>query len=126
MVFLGEIFVKIRRISVAWLYGRCCILWYDNNITWQIRIRTFKYCYVSTGCLIVKWSKVNGSEGVEWSTNFLNHVVHCVKIKNPIFHWYLILFLSEAVEASQCHFFWNWLMKHKCPILLNPLCTIIR
>ena len=26
-------------------------------------------------------------------------------IKNPIFHWYLILFLSKAVEASQCYFF---------------------
>ena len=25
-------------------------------------------------------------------------------IKNPIFHWYLILFLSEAVGASWCHF----------------------
>ena len=26
-------------------------------------------------------------------------------IKNPIFHWYLIPFLSETVEASLCYFF---------------------
>ena len=45
-------------------------------------------------------------------------------IKNPTFHWYLILFLSEAVEASRCHFFENWLMKHKYPHLLKPLGTI--
>ena len=46
-------------------------------------------------------------------------------LKILIFYWYLILFLSEAVEASQCHFFDNWLMKHKCPNLLNPLCTCL-
>ena len=34
-------------------------------------------------------------------------------IKNPIFHWYLIPFLLEAVEASRCHFFENWLMQYK-------------
>ena len=45
---------------------------------------------------------------------------------SKFFHWYLIFFLSEAVEASQCYFFEKWLMKHKCPNLLNPLCTIIR
>ena len=28
-------------------------------------------------------------------------------IKNPIFHWYLVPFLSEAVEASWCYFFWK-------------------
>ena len=31
--------------------------------------------------------------------------------------WYL--FLSEAVEASLCYFFENWLMKFKCPNLKN-------
>ena len=31
--------------------------------------------------------------------------------------WYL--FLSEAVEASLCYFFENWLMKLKCPNLSN-------
>ena len=36
------------------------------------------------------------------------------------------IFLSEAVEASQCHFFENWLMKLKCPDLLKPLSTIIQ
>ena len=35
-------------------------------------------------------------------------------------------FLSEAVEASRCHFFENWLMKHKFPNLLKPLGTIIQ
>ena len=44
---------------------------------------------------------------------------------NPIFHYYLILFLLEAVEASRYHFFENWLMKLKCPNLLKPLDTII-
>ena len=32
---------------------------------------------------------------------------------------------EEAVEASRCHFFENWLIKHKCAILLKPLGTII-
>ena len=35
-------------------------------------------------------------------------------------------FLSEAVEASWCYFFKNWLMKLKCPNLLKPLDTIIQ
>ena len=35
-----------------------------------------------------------------------------------------VLFLSEAVEASRCNFFENWLMKHKYPHLLKPLGTI--
>ena len=42
------------------------------------------------------------------------------------FYWYLILFRLEAVEASRCHFFKNWLMKHKCPTLLKPLATVIQ
>ena len=45
-------------------------------------------------------------------------------LENPIFHWYLVPFLSEAVEASPCYFFQNWLIKLKCPILLKPLDTI--
>ena len=47
-------------------------------------------------------------------------------IKNRICHWYLILFLSEAVESSLCYFFENWLMKLKFPNLLKPLGTIIQ
>ena len=39
---------------------------------------------------------------------------------------FLALFLSEAVEARVFYFFLNWLMKLKCPILLNPLDTIIQ
>ena len=35
-------------------------------------------------------------------------------------------FLSEAVEASRCYFFENWLMKVKCSNLLKPLSTIIQ
>ena len=38
----------------------------------------------------------------------------------------LALFLSEAVEASWCHFFENWWMKLKCPLLLKPLATIVQ
>ena len=45
--------------------------------------------------------------------------------KNPIFYWYLRFFLSEAVEASLCYIFENWLIKYKSPILLKPLGTII-
>ena len=47
-------------------------------------------------------------------------------IKNSIFYWYMVPFLSEAVEASRCYFFKNWLMKLKCPHLLKPLGTIIQ
>ena len=39
-------------------------------------------------------------------------------------YWILAPFLSEALEASRCHFFENWLMKHKFPNLLKPLGTI--
>ena len=42
-------------------------------------------------------------------------------IKSQVFHWYLIHFLPEAVEASRCHFFKNWSLKLKFPIPLNPL-----
>ena len=45
---------------------------------------------------------------------------------HKISYWILAPFLLEAVEASQCHLIENWLMKHKCPILLNLLCIIIR
>ena len=38
----------------------------------------------------------------------------------------LALFLLEAVEASRCHFFENWWMKLKCPLLLKPLATIVQ
>ena len=38
-------------------------------------------------------------------------------IKIQFFHWYLIPFLSEAVKASLCQFFKNWLMKLKYPNL---------
>ena len=32
---------------------------------------------------------------------------------------FLAPFLSEAVEASQCNFFENWLMKHKWVLLVT-------
>ena len=35
--------------------------------------------------------------------------------KNSIFHEHMVPFLMEAVEAIQCYFFENWLMKLKCP-----------
>ena len=38
----------------------------------------------------------------------------------------LALFLSEAVEARGWHFFENWWMKCKCPLLLKPLATIVQ
>ena len=47
-------------------------------------------------------------------------------IKNPIFYWYLIPFLLEAVAVSQCYLFENWLMKLKFPNLLKPLGTLIQ
>ena len=37
----------------------------------------------------------------------------------------MVPFLTEAVEASLCYFFENWLMKLKCPKLLKPLGTLI-
>ena len=39
---------------------------------------------------------------------------------------FLQLFLSEVVEAGLCYFFQNWLMKFKCPDLLNILGTMIQ
>ena len=40
-------------------------------------------------------------------------------IKNTNFHWYMVPFLLEAVEANLCYFFENWLMKLKFPNLRN-------
>ena len=40
-------------------------------------------------------------------------------IKYPIFHCYLISFLSEAVEANRCYSFEKWLMKHKWVTLMT-------
>ena len=62
-----------------------------------------------------------------WHHNdqYLSLIVEWI-LENPIFHWYLVPFLSEAVEASPCYFFQNWLMKLKCPNLLKPLDTIIQ
>ena len=38
----------------------------------------------------------------------------------------LATFLLEALEASRCYFFENWLMKLKCPLLVKPLGTIVQ
>ena len=46
--------------------------------------------------------------------------------QKSIFLLILALFLSEAVEASRCHFFENLWMKLKCPLLLKPLATIVQ
>ena len=35
--------------------------------------------------------------------------------QNSNFHWYLIVFLSEAVEARRCHFFWKLVGKTQIP-----------
>ena len=52
----------------------------------------------NTGCLIVIWCKVNGSEGQkDWE-----------------FWWYISGWL-----ASRCYFFENWLMKHKWATLVT-------
>ena len=63
----------------------------------------------SDGSIIPGTKMTNWSLFVEWI------------IKKQIFHWYLIPFLSEAVEVSQCYFFENWLMKLKLVNLLNTL-----
>ena len=62
-----------------------------------------------------------------WHHNgqYLSLIVEWI-LENPIFHWYLVPFLSKAVEASPSYFFQNWLMKLKCPNLLKPLDTIIQ
>ena len=56
----------------------------------------------------------------QWHQND-QYQTFCVEwiIKNPNFYWYMVLFLSEAVEASLCYFFKNWLVKLKFPNLRN-------
>ena len=39
--------------------------------------------------------------------------------KNPNFHWYMVNFMLDAVEANLCYFFEKWLMKLKFPNLRN-------
>ena len=41
-----------------------------------------------------------------WKKSFLRY-------NREISYWILAPFLSEAVEASECHFIENWMMKHK-------------
>ena len=41
--------------------------------------------------------------------------------KNPIFHWYMALFLTEAVEAVWGQNFFKWWIKHKFPLFRKPL-----
>ena len=65
-----------------------------------------------TGCIILKWSKLVPFCGRDHQ-------------KSNFFYWYLLAYLSEAVEASQCYFFENWMMQLKFPNLLQPLGTII-
>ena len=70
-----------------------------------------------------------------YSTRSLDHPQHTndqhnsffveLIIKNPIFHQYLIPFLSKAAEASLCHFLKKWLMKLKYPPLPKTLGTIV-
>jgi hypothetical protein len=46
-----------------------------------------------------------------------------VRLSPKMSGWILASFLSEAVEASQCYFCENRLIKLKCPNLLNMLLT---
>ena len=62
--------------------------------------------------LAPKWSKLVPFSG-------MNH-------QKSIFYWYLKPLLSEAVEARWYYFFENWLIKLKCPNLLNTLGTMIQ
>ena len=72
-----------------------------------IVIQAFEFSFI-----LMFWKKSFGGENYE--------------ISLEISYWILALFLSEAAEASHCHSFENWLMKHKFPTLLNPLWTIIQ
>ena len=60
-----------------------------------------------------------------WHHNnkYLSLIVERI-LENPIFFFFLILFLSEAVEASPCNFFQIKLLKLICPNLLKLLDTI--
>ena len=40
--------------------------------------------------------------------------------KNPIFHWYMALFLTEVVEAVWGQIFFKWWIKHKFPLFRKP------
>ena len=55
-------------------------------------------------------------------------MVLCWGMDHQKSHFSLIFdtFLSEAVKASRCYFFVNWLMKVRCLNLLKPLGTLIQ
>ena len=76
----------------------------------------------------VEASEATEAEQVSKGSNL--HVILMFSLKKGL--WYEIsgcisaTFLLEAVEASLCYFFENWLMKRKCPNLLKTLGTIIQ
>ena len=75
-------------------------------------LRTSTASLVSATSLASPTSTALFHQRTSWSW-WLNHPWHQYDqywslflewiIKNPIFHWYLMFFLSEAVEASQCN-----------------------
>ena len=60
------------------------------------------------------WSENSWHQNDQYWSCFVKWIT-----KHPIFHWNLVPFLSESVEASLCYFFEKWLTKLKCPILWN-------
>ena len=61
----------------------------------SIILLTYLWCLVASGGLEICFSSTSP---FLWNTSSTGY---------PIFQGYLILFLSKAVEASRCHFFWK-------------------
>ena len=103
-------------------------IWENNNSRWNSTFQNwFKESRVTNTYTYQYWEKA-------LSYYFSIRIQLCFYMyfekiffgfNHEISHHILAPFLSEAVEASQCHFFGNWLMKHKCPKLLKPQGTII-
>ena len=83
-------------------------------LQWPRQPHFIKIFIQPDGWIIFSTQMTNTSPFFEWI------------VENPIFNCYLIPFLSEAVEASLCYFFENWLMKLKFPNIPNPLGIIIQ
>ena len=76
---------------------------------WKITTEDFKFTHTFEFSFIFTF----------WKKVFLGK-------NHEISYWVLAPFLSEAAEASRCHFFENCLMKHKSPHLLKPPGTILQ
>jgi hypothetical protein len=98
----------------------------SNCFWWNEAVDVIKAIEVVEAVEVIEAADVLRPEksqlGTSESSKFLNSALkkYFLGVKNhEISRWILSPFLPEAVEASLCYFFENWLMKHKWVTLVT-------